>query len=129
MPTSRFSTARAVLGATSLLVTAATGVTRAQVVLDQQMATTGRATVAAGLSGTAVPPSQKRAQTFTVGRAGTLSEVDVYLRGFSPGSGTLQFEIRATTATGFPVNDPAFLVQTTKLMTSLPQTGPAFVPF
>src|SRR5262249_15602075 len=43
--------------------------------------------------------------------------------------GTLQLEIRQTAANGFPVNDPAFLIQTTTPMSTLPQTGPAFVSF
>jgi hypothetical protein len=123
----RHSPAALVLGAIVWLLAAGAGV-KAEPVLDQEMDPTGRIGVSAGFSGTGVPPTQKRAQTFTVGLEGTLAEVDVFIRRTSAAIGDLMLEIRPTTVTGFPVADPSFLIQTSLPASSIPTTS-GFVPF
>lgn len=93
-------------------------------IVDQEYDPTGNISVAAGLSGMSVPPTQKRAQTFIVGQSGTLSAVDVFLNAPSGAAfGTLRLEIRETTPGGLPVVDPFFLVQTTMPMSSISGTS------
>jgi hypothetical protein len=89
--------------ATTVLLLSAPGPGRADLVLDQSLDPTGRITLNAAFGG----PFQERAQTFTVGLAGQLAQVDVFVERFGtplPGD-TLILDIRATTPTGAP--DPS----------------------
>jgi PEP-CTERM motif len=71
-----------------------------------------------------------RAQTFTVGLAGTLAEIDVDVEVFLPIVGNLVMEVRPTDANGFPAVT-GFLAQRSVPATSVPGplSGGGFVAF
>ena len=79
------------------------GVAHAVLVLDQVFDPGPMPTVGSGVS-LDIP----KAQTFTVGLAGTLARVDVdILRQASVGNGPLLFDVRATTGSGAPIENNA----------------------
>jgi hypothetical protein len=94
--------------------------TRAQggpVVLDQSTPTTGF-NLEFGFAGTSNSAGFRGGQTFTVGVAGILDHVRVYVFGSEP-AGTDLFEIRPTTVTGAPVEDDAQALA--RLTVNIPQ--------
>jgi hypothetical protein len=114
------------LGILVFLFNPEAGVSRAGSILDQKLDPTNDANVFAGLS--ASLPSQRRAQTFTVGISGMLNEVDVFINQLGATSGNLILQIRSTTA-GVPVADPVFLVQETVAASSVPPMTGGFFAF
>jgi hypothetical protein len=76
--------------------------------LDQAFDPSGSITLSAGFGG--INTNQERAQTFQVGRTGTLTEIDVYSRRVSAPGGNFMIEVRRTDAAGAPSNDPADLL-------------------
>src|SRR4051812_24871332 len=73
--------------------------------IDQVYDPTGRTTiVSAGLG--SINTDQQRAETFTVGRTGVLTEVDVYaFRFFNTTHGDLTLDLRATQPDGRPTSN------------------------
>jgi hypothetical protein len=89
-------------------------------VLDQSMVPPDPPTDFSGFGSVAF--NQQRAQTFTVGITGVLTQVSVDLERFGTGAGNLVMEIRQTTLQGgvyFPVSN-GFLLQTSVPATSVP---------
>src|SRR4051812_6514704 len=99
--------------------------------VDQVYDPTGRTTfVSAGLG--SINTDQQRAQTFTVGRTGVLSEVDVYAFRFFRNTthGDLTLDLRATQPDGRPTsNAGGELLSVTIPATSVPEQTYGFVPF
>jgi VCBS repeat-containing protein len=98
--------------------------------VDQMYDPTGRTTfVSAGLG--SISTDQQRAQTFTVGRTGVLSEVDVYVfRFFNTDHGDLTLDLRALQPDGRPTsNAGGELLSVTIPATSVPVQTYGFVPF
>ena len=84
-----------------LTISVPTGAGHAALILDQVFDPGPNPSVASGIS------LLQKAQTFTVGLAGTLAQVDVdILRNGSP-AGPLLFDVRATTAGGAPIESNA----------------------
>src|SRR6476469_10984378 len=99
--------------------------------IDQVYDPTGRTVfVSAGLG--SINTDQQRAQTFTVGRTGVLSEVDVYVFRFfhNTDHGDLILDLRALQADGRPTsNAGGELLSVTIPATSVPEQTYGFVPF
>ncbi len=110
-----------------LTISVPTGAGHAALILDQVFDPGPNPSVASGIS------LLQKAQTFTVGLAGTLAQVDVdILRNGSP-AGPLLFDVRATTAGGAPIESnattlaslsiPAATVPTTRGFFSIDVSG------
>lgn len=84
-------TIKTLLGASALVLGLSAGISSAATVLDQEQASSESLTsgVIAGVS---------QAQTFTVGKTGTLRQIDIFMVGTSDFS----FDIRKTTSSGNP---------------------------
>jgi hypothetical protein len=87
------------------------------VVLDQSTPTTGF-NLEFGFAGTSNSAGFRGGQTFTVGVAGILDHVRLYVFGSVP-AGTDLFEIRPTTAAGAPVEDDSQVLA--RLTVNIPQ--------
>jgi hypothetical protein len=97
-------------------------------VVDNDFNPAGTSTVNAVFSGTNA--NQEWAQTFTVGKAGILTEIDVFIRRFPPTRGKLWMDLRRTGATGDPTSDSKGIIASVSADAgSVPADDNGFVAF
>jgi WD40 repeat protein len=97
-------------------------------VLDVDFDPGGISTVNAVLSGS--DSNKEWAQTFTVGKAGLLAEIDVFVRHFPPARGKLWMDLRRTGASGIPTFDSQGIILTASIdMASVPDGNDGYVFF
>jgi len=106
-------------------VTAPTGSGK---ILDVDFNPGGKSTVNAVFSGNNL--NQQWAQTFTVGSAGVLAEIDVFVKHFVPSRGSLRMELRRTDTEGMPTsNSDGVLYSANVEAATVPQGDDGFVAF
>jgi hypothetical protein len=88
----------------------------------------GKSAVNAVFSGS--EPNQQWAQTFTIGVAGVLSEIDVFVKHFAPASGNLIMDLRRTAAKGSPITKGGDVLCSLSVeSSSVPQSDDGIVVF
>jgi tetratricopeptide (TPR) repeat protein len=97
-------------------------------VVDVDFNPGGKSAVNAVFSGN--DQNQEWAQTFTVGAAGVLTEIDVFVKHYVPSRGSLQMELRRANAAGIPASSSnGALCSVDAETASVPQGDDGFVAF